>query len=159
LRTLDAAKLVRARHNARSGSTYEITEAGYKKVEAERLDQNEQEEDFANPEAPAADRIVGFDHNSRSFREVRAKVSELQDHLGSANDLGGLTERSAAVASAEVEAIGKTMDQEFFRPTELWARAKMTLGWIGREAAGALEGTAAIALLALIASFLGFPVA
>ena len=159
LRVLDASKLVRARHNVNSGSKYEISEQGYKQVEADNLAaQQIQIGDLAGAVAPAADRIVGYDHNSREFKETREKVSELGKQLAQANDLGELSLRAAQVAAVEVEAIGNTMDQDFFRPAELWTRANMTLRWIGRESAGAVVGAAALALLTLLAAFLGFPV-
>ena len=156
LSTLEKQRLVRGNHNARSGSKYLISDAGYKQVEKELLETSEDESSDNERTAPASNRIVGLDHNSRGFLEARGKVSELRDALIKANDLGDLSPREAQVAATEVDQIGETLAQEFFRPAELWRRCLSTLRWVGDQAAAAVVGMLALALLTLLGHLLGF---
>ncbi|AOR75921.1 hypothetical protein BES08_03525 [Novosphingobium resinovorum] len=99
-----------------------------------------------------------MDHNSRQFIEVRSEVTSLAKQISLANDVGNLSSREKLVAEQEVTALGDALDREFIRPKEIWLRSKLTLQWIGKEAAAAVIGTAALALLALIAHLLGFAI-
>ncbi len=152
LSSLDRGHLVRASHNAISGSQYSISETGYKAVEEDLL----RAADRDDTSAPAANRVVGFDHNSRDYREVRKKVDELGKALRGANDLGDLSPREAAVAAFEVDQISQTLNQDFFRPVELWRRCRNTLKWISEQAAVAVVGVLATGLLTLLANLFGF---
>jgi hypothetical protein len=156
VRSLASAKYLRGQHNVYSGSKYEISDAGYKKVESNLIAAAVPIEPA--PEIPASDRIVSLDHNSKSFRQVIASTREFREQLLGANDTGDLSPREVQVAAHEVAQIADTLEENDLRPAALWSRAKSTLSWIGREAAAAVVGVAALALLALLAGLLGFSI-
>ena len=80
LRSLDTRKMVRARHNAVSGSRYELTEQGYLFVEEHHSKRNE-------ALAPASDRIVSFDHNYAEFEEIEQGLRQLSEDIRGANSI------------------------------------------------------------------------
>ena len=138
-------------------TTYTLTETGYKY--AEGLDsKTDSDDDLETKSAPAAGRIVGFDHNSSEFREVLSKTEELKTQLQDANDVGQMSPRAVEVAVAEVEQIDQSLRLDFFRPAHIWRIAQSTLKWIGEQAAGALVGQLAVGLLILLAAILGISV-
>lgn len=107
-------------------------------------------------EIPASDRIVPVDHNSASVADIIDASKKLQESLLAANDIGAMGVGQAHAAAVEVGQISAAFAADFIRADRMFARAKETLAWIGKEAAGALVGAAALALLALIAAYLGF---
>ncbi|MBF7011296.1 hypothetical protein QUC32_16650 [Novosphingobium resinovorum] len=137
---------------------FAISDAGYKYAEELEGRANGRKDADESEEVPASDRVVGLDHNSRQFIEVRSEVTSLAKQISLANDVGNLSSREKLVAEQEVTALGDALDREFIRPKEIWLRSKLTLQWIGKEAAAAVIGTAALALLALIAHLLGFAI-
>jgi hypothetical protein len=157
LQALERDKLARAQHNTMTGSKYEISETGFKNIEAAKVAEGA---NSAKPfeSIPGSDRVVGLDHNSRSFVEVVSGAKDLQAQLLSANDVGDLSPRQVQVAAHEIEQIVETLQQDYVRPFALWSRSSSVLGWIGKEAAAALVGAAALALMALIATLLGFTI-
>lgn len=106
-------------------------------------------------EVPASDRFVALDHNSADVVELIAQTDDLITKLTNGNDVGNLTSDMVSVAVQEVGQLKAALEVNFVRPTTLFLRASDTLHWIGKEAAGALVGAAALALLALIAAFFG----
>jgi hypothetical protein len=59
------------------------------------------------------------------------------------------------VAIQEIEGIEQDLSGEHLRLGAFLLRARSTLVWIGQQAGGAVVGTLALALLALIANFFG----
>ncbi len=157
LQALERNKLARGQHNAMTGSKYEISELGFKNIESAQV-LGASEAGQASAEVPGSDRVVGLDHNSRSFGQVVSGAKDLQVQLLSANDVGDLSQRQVQVAAHEIGQIVETLHQDYVRPLALWSRSSSVLGWIGKEAAAALVGAAALALLALIATLLGFTI-
>ena len=156
LRALERDNLVRGSHNAYSGSSYEISEKGYKQIETAQGTNDNSQAVETTSSAPGSDRVVSFDHNSAPFRRVIVATRDLSKQLLESNDLGELSTIEAGVAAHEVGQIADSLENEFVRPAGIWVRAQSTLGWIGREAASAMVGAAALALLALLATLLGF---
>ncbi len=157
LQALERDKLTRGQHNAMYGSKYEISENGFKKVEADQVARTSAEA-AVEEQVPGSDRVVGLDHNSREFVQAVNDAKNLKGQLLSANDVGDLSQRQVQVAAHEIGQIIETMEQEYVRPLAVWQRSKSVLTWVGKEAAASLVGVAALALLALIATLLGFTV-
>ncbi len=107
---------------------------------------------------PAADRIVTLNHNDPKVKELSDQASEFAEALEKANDVGSLLKDQKDVASYEAFQLADLLRQEAVRPAEVENRAVSLLKWIGKEAGSAVIGIAALALLALIASFFGFVV-
>lgn len=105
---------------------------------------------------PAADRYVRLDHNNPQLIEIFEKISELESQLRSGNDVGSLDEDGVEAAISEVAELRSSLERPVVRKDAIRIRTVGTLTWIGKEAAGGLIGAAALALLALIASFFGF---
>ena len=106
---------------------------------------------------PASDRLVTIDHNSPDVSRAIADAKQLASDLVLNNDVGNLSEQGVAVAAQEVNEIAQALEGPAVRMPAFAERAKSTLSWIGKEAAAALVGAAALALLALIAALIGFP--
>jgi hypothetical protein len=109
-----------------------------------------------NVPVPASDRIVTLDHNSPQVREVIEAADGLASQLEETNDTGNLSAEAVEVAIDEVQQIASELRRLAVRMPAFSERAKSTLSWIGKEAAGALVGAAALGLLALLAALLGF---
>lgn len=105
---------------------------------------------------PASDRVVMLSDNSPEVAEIVASAQALHYQLTTGNDLGKLTPEQAQAAASEVAEIRTAFSGQAVRANLAYQRARDTLEWIGKEAGGALVGTAATALLLLIAKFLGF---
>jgi hypothetical protein len=104
---------------------------------------------------PASDRVVRLDHNSREVLDIKHQLSELREKLRTGNDLGSFREEEAEAAAVEVEQLELAFSRPTVRARWLMLSSNETLQWIGKEAAGAVVGTIALAVLALIGSFLG----
>ena len=84
---------LRARHNMRTGSSYQISESGYVEIEEwRRQDDQGHREIEADPIlaleaqlAPAADRMVSFGDNQDDEAHVLAQLEEAQRVLNSSN--------------------------------------------------------------------------
>jgi hypothetical protein len=105
---------------------------------------------------PASDRVVMLSDNSPEVAEIVASAQSLHHQLTTGNDVGNLTPEQAQAAASEVDEIRVAFSGQAVRANIAYRRARDTLEWIGKEAGGALVGTAATALLLLIAKFLGF---
>ena len=105
---------------------------------------------------PASDRIVALDHNQATYRDLRVGLAELKRDISVSNDLGSLTADGVTAAVAELDQLESALDQRFARHGRLMRMATDTLKWIAGQAAGASVGAAALAVLALIGTFLGF---
>lgn len=105
---------------------------------------------------PASDRIVKLDHNNPVLKEIQTAAADLRERLAESNDVGNLRPDQVEVAIAEIGQLEADLNGDALRVGGFRERAEGTLSWIGREAAGALVGTAALALLAAIAAFFGF---
>ncbi len=134
---------------------YWLTDEGYKHAE-ELAERSDDKSDDELESAPAADRIVGFDHNSSEFREILQEADKLESGLGRPNDAGEMSPRAVTVAHEEVGFLKRLLKSDFLRPSHVWRAAKSTLKWIGEQAAGAVVGQVALGLLALIAALFGF---
>jgi DNA-binding PadR family transcriptional regulator len=82
LRKLDADSMVRSRHDMRTGSSYEISEEGYKEIE-----QNADVEDLLGDNAPTADGFVSFNHNAPEFEFISGGIDELKEAVRTTNGL------------------------------------------------------------------------
>jgi hypothetical protein len=90
LRTLDDRNLVRAAHNYMYGSSYEISEAGYRRVEASHGPSDKVSEEYERlfqQLVPASDRTVAPSHNSPDYVHAIEKVEEAQKLIASSNQL------------------------------------------------------------------------
>ena len=106
LRTLDNLDDVDAVHSGYSGSSYEISEQGYKRVE---------KVDPTVGSAPASDRIVPLNHNSPEYQSIKAGLDELAETIRGSNDVGeSLEERDRLL-------------QSLVAARELWAAAELQL--------------------------------
>ena len=105
---------------------------------------------------PASDRIVRMDHNSAAYITAVEQTDALADALARGNDVGKMSHEEVAVAAAEVESLRRELQGNAVRATAFWHRATSVLGWIGREAAGAVVGSLAIAALVALAALHGF---
>ena len=157
LGTLLSRRFVECSRVIISGQTvkYWLTDSGYKFAEEIFNSSKDEQSDLIEKGAPAADRIVGFDHNSSEFRSVLKELDALKAELKQANDVGEMSVRSVEVAREEVEEIERYLRLDFFRPSHLWQTAKSTLNWIGAQAAGAVVGQVALSLLMLLGALLG----
>jgi hypothetical protein len=104
---------------------------------------------------PASDRIVPLDHNNPMVSQAAADARKLAVALRESNDIGAISPEALPVAVEEVSQIAQALEQPAVRMPAFGERVRSTLGWIGKEAAGALVGAAALALLALLATILG----
>lgn len=105
---------------------------------------------------PASDRLVSVNDNDPKVAEIRDAARELRTALEISNDLGRMNAEQVQVAVDEVRKIEVTFQSKTIRASAAYRMASDSLSWIAREAGGAVVGTAALALLALIAKFLGF---
>jgi len=105
---------------------------------------------------PASDRIVRLDHNDPDLGRAINDAKHLTRQLREGNDVGNLSAEAVAVAVQEVAQIAMSLEAPAVRMPAFQERTVSTLSWIGKEAAGALVGAAALGLLALLASLLGF---
>jgi hypothetical protein len=105
---------------------------------------------------PASDRIVSIDHNDERVIEIVSEARKLSDDLITANDLGAMNEDEVKAAVVEVNQIVAAFQSEKIRADRIYEFSKVTLKWIGTQAGGAIVGTMALALLSLIAAYLGF---
>jgi len=136
-----------------SGSSYEINEAGYRTVEQQLgLADRPAGSDAL---APASDRVVTSLDNQPPIAVIRAELSKFEEEFSQANDTGNLVGDSLQVARDEISDLTTSFGKNSARLSSLYIRAQSTLGWIGKEAAAALIGAAALALLGLIAKMLG----
>ena len=132
LRTLEQARLIRGRHNTRHPSVFEISEAGYKAVEADLVATAED----ANSEliAPAADRVVRFCDNSPEYVQAGDLIVQITNAVEGDNAINsGERSRLRAALRAASELwqatelkiiqikVGILMALEDVRP---WAREK-----------------------------------
>jgi hypothetical protein len=108
-------------------------------------------------EAPASDRIVALDHNSPDLVKAISDAKQLAVQLQESNDVGNMSPEAVAVAADEIGQIAISLERPAVRMPSFGNRAVSTLTWIGKEAAGALIGAAALGLLALLATILGIP--
>lgn len=106
---------------------------------------------------PASDRVVSVNHNSEPVKEARQSVDDLVEKLRLGNDLGNLTVEEADAAANEVYQLGLILDNENIRPAMIATFATTTLRWIADKAAGAVVGTMALSLLALLGAIFGIP--
>ena len=152
LSNLDSRSLIYTSYGM-PGTSYEIKDAGYRLVEQRRGITS-----LANPDdtfAPASDRIVTSLDNYPLINVIRSEISKFSDELSQANDTGDLVGDRLVVAKAEIADLGQSYNRNSARISTLYNQAKGTLSWIGTEAAAALIGAAALALLGLIARLLG----
>lgn len=105
---------------------------------------------------PASDRIVRLDHNSDAYGKAVTEINALSEAIRSNNNFGNMTKEAVSVATAEVDSLKRELEGEAVRASAFWDRAKSLLGWIAREAGGALVGAVALGALAAIGSLLGF---
>lgn len=105
--------------------------------------------------APASDRLVRLDDNDPKVSEIRASLGELKQKIRTGNDLGSMSAEAAQAAHLEVERLEQAFQLQTARAGWLMGMASATLPWIGKEAAGAVVGALALAILALIGRFLG----
>lgn len=105
---------------------------------------------------PASDRVVPINHNQPEWQVLEQATQALADQFTQGNDFGDLTAEEVEVAQSEVEEIKRLIALPKVRFTVVRERTGATLRWIGEKAAGAAVGKAALALLALIATFFGF---
>lgn len=94
LRSLSGRKLAQGTHNYVSGSSYQISEDGYRKVEASAIAPSqessiaaEEHERVLHQLIPASDRIVSPSHNSPDFSRAIEEVEEAQRLIASSNQL------------------------------------------------------------------------
>lgn len=111
--------------------------------------------DYPSEGVPASDRIVHLNHNDTRLEQAARDAQKLAIDLVASNDIGNLSADEVAVAAREVREIAEALEGSSVRMPAFQERAISTLSWIGREAAGAVIGTAAIALLALIGAIFG----
>lgn len=137
---------------------YWLTDEGYKYAE-EIAEKSEDQSTEESETAPAADRIVGFDHNSSEFRQILLEAEKLELNLDRPNDIGDMSPRALDVAREEVGFLKRLLSADFIRPAHVWRVAKSTLKWLGEQAAGALVGQLALGLLALLAALFGIAIA
>lgn len=108
-------------------------------------------------EVPASDRIVTLDHNNPDLVRAISDTKQLAAQLQGSNDVGGMSPEAVAVAVDEIGQIATSLQRPAVRMPSFGNRVVSTLTWIGKEAAGALVGAAALGLLALLAMILGIP--
>lgn len=167
LRTLEGARLVRGKHNYITGSSYEISENGYREIEAQRaleaaadqaaeaaIEQPEHDQSVEQL-VPASDRIVTLDHNNPDLAKAISDAKQLAAQIQASNDVGNMSPEAVAVAVDEIGQIAISLEGPAVRMPSFGNRVVSTLTWIGKEAAGALVGAAALGLLALLATILG----
>ena len=106
---------------------------------------------------PASDRIVTLDHNNPAISQAISDAKQLGVALRESNDVGAMSPEAVTVAIEEVTEITQALERPAVRMPAFGERAKSTLTWIGKEAAGALVGAAALTLLALLATIFGIP--
>ena len=106
LRTLEQSRLVRGRHNVSKDSVYEITEAGYKKVEADLVTHKDDED-----AAPASDRVVRFNDNSPEHLQAAELIVQVTTAVEGDNSIA-TDERSRLRATLRAAA-------ELWQATEL----------------------------------------
>ncbi len=95
LKTLERLGDVDATHSSYSGSHYEISESGYKKVERDMRE-------GALERVPASDRIVNFNHNQPDALEIQQGLADVKEAVRGSNleDVDD-SERTRVIASLE----------------------------------------------------------
>ncbi|MBU7580643.1 MAG: hypothetical protein KAF27_09250 [Porphyrobacter sp.] len=107
--------------------------------------------------APAADRVVPLNHNDPAASSLKQQAAQFVEDLKSANDLGNLNAVERDVAIYEAFQLSDLLHQPAVRASEVEARSIRLLKWVAEAAGSGLIGAAALALLAAIAAFFGFP--
>jgi DNA-binding MarR family transcriptional regulator len=110
---------------------------------------------FVASPIPASDRVVTLDHNSPDLAKAISDAKQLAAQLQETNDVGNMSPEAVAVAVEEVAEIAMSLERPAVRMPAFGDRVASTMTWIAKEAAGALVGTAALGLLALLAAILG----
>ena len=105
---------------------------------------------------PASDRLVTLDDNDPKLAEIVAEAKDLSRRISDSNDIGAMSDQDREIAIVEVNQLAEILEQPAVRISNVTERAIATLSWIGEQAAGAVIGSAAMALLALIAAYFGF---
>lgn len=105
---------------------------------------------------PASDRLVTLDDNDPKLVEIVAEARDLSKRISDSNDIGAMSDQDREIAILEVNQLADILEQPAVRISNVTERAIATLSWIGEQAAGAVIGSAAMALLALIAAYFGF---
>ncbi|WP_336970345.1 hypothetical protein [Sphingobium aromaticiconvertens] len=105
---------------------------------------------------PASDRVVSLDDNDPKLKEIVSEARDLSKRIADSNDIGDMSDEDRKIAILEVDQLAHILEQPVVRISNIVQRAIGTLTWIGEQAAGAVVGAAALALLALIATYFGF---
>ena len=101
---------------------------------------------------PAPEIVLERRAREAELSQIAQMLQEIEARLLQDNDLSPALSREKETLVAEVRLLKDVIAQPRFRPSVLLAMSKQTLGWIGREAGGAVVGGAAMALLAIIAA-------
>jgi len=96
--------------------------------------------------------IVDTDHPEVNL--AKQALSELQDHLRTDNDVGGLTPEDREVAANEVAELSDALSKGRIRTSYLWNKANEVLLWIAEKGAGAMISELAKKALGHIHSFI-----
>lgn len=107
---------------------------------------------------PAADRIVGLDHNSAAAKEFTVAIKKLEESIRTSNDLGELSAEDIEVARNEISQLAAERKLKWVRPAHIWQIAKSTLLWIFDKSSDAAFGLLALAVLESLAKLLGIAV-
>jgi len=106
-------------------------------------------------EAPAADRLVKFDHNSEAFKEFESAFVALKKEISERNNLEFLGSDELELTRAEIGTFGKLKDRALVRIRNLWQFAVNAFLWLAEKAGEAIISTLAVALLVSLAKLLG----
>ncbi|MEM1131625.1 MAG: hypothetical protein AAGH53_01670 [Pseudomonadota bacterium] len=104
--------------------------------------------------APAADRTVTVDHNSKQIQEIDEKLLELENVLEQSNEAGSIFGDHREVAKDEVGTLRRLMESARLRVSFFLDLSKRTLGWIAEKAGAAVVGDLAKSALKLIMNWL-----
>ncbi len=105
--------------------------------------------------APAANRIVEFDHNSKKYQQFKSLFDQLDQGIRTSNELGTMIAEDLQVMKSEIIQLRVQIDQEKARSAHIWTMAKSTLLWVVDNSASAVIGTLALSVLAALATLLG----
>lgn len=83
--------------------------------------------------APASDRIVRIDHNSRSFEITANGLEEISKDLEKSNEIGGLLGNYKEILLSEIRALQELFKSSYVRATAIFALAIPPLKFLAKE--------------------------
>ncbi len=110
---------------------------------------------IARAAVPAADRVVGLDHNSEVYRNFSSVLDDLEKGIRTSNELATMNSDAFEAMKSEITLLRTQVDQNEGRPEQIWVLAKSTLFWVADASASAVIGMLALAVLAALAPLLG----